>query len=44
MKKNPGRKERRFLFFSNRRSAGKKRMKINNYYSKILAKKAKKAS
>lgn len=33
MKKNPGRKERRRLFFNNRRAAGKQRAKVNLYRS-----------
>ena len=33
MKKNPGRKERRRLFFLNRRFAGKRRAKENEYRS-----------
>lgn len=33
MKKNPGRKERRRLFFQNKRAAGKKRAKRNEYAS-----------
>lgn len=33
MKKNPGRKERRRLFFLNRRHAGKQRAKVNEYRS-----------
>lgn len=33
MKKNPGRKERRRLMFTNRRYAGKQRAKINEYIS-----------
>lgn len=37
MKKNPGRKERRRLMFSNRRSAGKQRAKLNNSHAKIMA-------
>lgn len=32
MKKNPGRKERRRLFFSRRRDAGKKRAKLHDEY------------
>ena len=32
MKKNPGRRERRRLHFSNKRSYGKFRAKMNNYY------------
>lgn len=31
MKKNPGRKERRHLFFSGRKMDGKARAKINEY-------------
>lgn len=31
MKKNPGRAERRRLFFSRRRAAGKQRAKMNEY-------------
>lgn len=30
MKKNPGRRERRRLFFSNRRAAGKQRAKLHD--------------
>lgn len=33
MKKNPGRAERRRLFFNRRRAAGKQRAKINEYIS-----------
>ena len=33
MKKNPGRAERRRLFFSRRRAAGKQRAKMNEYIS-----------
>lgn len=33
MKKNPGRAERRRLFFNCRRAAGKQRAKINEYIS-----------
>lgn len=33
MKKNPSRKERRRLFFNNRRAAGQKRAKMNEYRS-----------
>lgn len=32
MKKNPGRRERRDQYFKNRRSEGKRRMKLHNYY------------
>lgn len=37
MKKNPGRKERRNLMFSNRRAAGQRRAKLNEYHMKIMA-------
>lgn len=33
MKKNPGRKERRRLMFSNRRAVGKQRAKMHTYIS-----------
>jgi hypothetical protein len=33
MKKNPGRAERRRLFFNRRRAAGKQRAKMNEYIS-----------
>ena len=42
MKKNPGRKERRQLMFSNRRAAGKARAKYHDTYMKIVARKARK--
>lgn len=32
MKKNPGRRERRRLFFANRRLAGRKRSKMHDHY------------
>jgi len=42
MKKNPGRRERRNLMFSNRRAAGKARAKYHDNYMKIMARKARK--
>ena len=39
MKKNPGRRERRNLMFANRRAAGKKRAKINEFHMKVADRK-----
>lgn len=39
MKKNPGRRERRNLFFSNRRKYGAQRGKLIQFYTKLAAKK-----
>lgn len=44
MKKNPGRKERRRLMFSNRRAAGKKTAKLHDRYMKSMAHKRKKSA
>lgn len=44
MKKNPGRRERRNLMFANRRAAGEKRAKINEFCMKVAARKKTKAN